>query len=76
MINFGSDDIGGTKLPYIPEAEIEKFIIQEDLTELERIKILLSKKNYDQKAYFFINIENIFKLDSSSEKIKVNSFED
>ena len=49
-------------------------MIEDDLTEIERIKLLLTKKNQDQKAYFFINIENIFKIESE-ENIKVNSFD-
>jgi len=37
-------------------------MVAEDLSETERIKVLLGKKSEDQQAYFFTNIENIFSL--------------
>lgn len=51
---------GISKVPAIPESEIMEFMIKDDLTEIERIKALLKKKNQDQQSYFFINIESIF----------------
>lgn len=76
MINFGSDDIGGTSLPHIPEAEIQRVAIEEDLSEIERIQVLLSKKNPEQKSYFFNNILNIFRLSYSQiGELKVNTFD-
>lgn len=35
-------------------------MVPEDLTEIERIKVLLGKEAQDQKTYLFNNIENIF----------------
>ena len=46
-----------------PEEEILKFVIDEDLSECERIKILLSKKDPMQYSYVFFNAINIFKGD-------------
>jgi len=37
-------------------------MLEEDLPEIERVKILLTKDNNDQLSYFFNNIENIFKI--------------
>lgn len=37
-------------------------MVQEDLSEVERVKILLKKDNNDQLSYFFNNIESIFKI--------------
>jgi hypothetical protein len=37
-------------------------MLPEDLTEVERVKLLLGKKSDEQKAYFFTNVENIFEL--------------
>ena len=34
-------------------------MVPEDLTEIERIKVLLTKDAQDQKTYFFNNIEDI-----------------
>jgi hypothetical protein len=51
-----------TRLPHIPEHEIQECTIPEDLGELDRIKLLLSKENEDQQSYFFTNIENIFSI--------------
>jgi hypothetical protein len=53
-------DVAGKKLPHIPEYEILEFTTEENLTEAERVKILLQKKNNDQLSYFFNNIESIF----------------
>mmetsp|Transcript_5015 Transcript_5015/g.7524 ORF Transcript_5015/g.7524 Transcript_5015/m.7524 type:complete len:81 (-) Transcript_5015:740-982(-) len=36
-------DVGGRKLPAIPEHEIAEFMIPEDLSEADRIKVLLTK---------------------------------
>ena len=47
-------------MPHIPEYEILEFTTEENLTEAERVKILLQKKNNDQLSYFFNNIESIF----------------
>ena len=47
-----------------PEEEIQKFTIEEDLSELERIKLLLSKREPSQFGYVFLNAVNIFKDDS------------
>jgi len=38
-------------------------MIAEDLSEIERIKVLLKKETQDQKSYLFNNIENIFLID-------------
>ena len=46
-----------------PAEEIAKFTIDEDLTECERIKILLAKKDPTQQGYIFINAINIFRDD-------------
>ena len=46
-----------------PEEEILRFTIEEDLSECERIKILLSKKDPMQYSYVFFNAINIFKDD-------------
>lgn len=41
-------DVAGKKLPHIPEKEIEEHSLREGLTEVERVKDLLQKKNSDQ----------------------------
>lgn len=46
-----------------PEEEIQKFTIEEDLTECERIKLLLSKRDPNQFSYVFLNAMNIFRDD-------------
>ena len=38
-------------------------MLEEDLSETERIKVLLKKETQDQKSYLFNNIENIFLID-------------
>lgn len=35
-------------------------MLPEGLSEVDRIKLLLTKDGEEQKAYFFNNIENIF----------------
>lgn len=37
--------MGGTLLPFIDDEEIQEFMIEEDLSEIERVKVLLKKKN-------------------------------
>lgn len=37
-------------------------MVPENISEVERIKLLLLKSNEDQQSYFFSNIENIFQL--------------
>ena len=46
-----------------PEEEINKFTIAEDLTECERIKLLLNKRDPNQFGYVFMNAVNIFRDD-------------
>jgi hypothetical protein len=46
------------------EEEIQRFTLQEDLTECQRIKALLAKKNNTQQSYVFLNAINVFKGDS------------
>ena len=46
-----------------PDEEIQRFTIEEDLSECERIKILLNKKDPMQYSYVFLNAINIFKDD-------------
>ena len=46
-----------------PEEEINKFTIQEDLSECERIKLLLNKRDPNQFGYVFLNAVNIFRND-------------
>lgn len=41
---------------------MDRMTLQEDLSEIERVKILLSKKDQpSSQAYVFINAVNIFK---------------
>ena len=40
-------DVAAKKLPHIPEKEIEEHSLREGLTEVERVKDLLGKKNSD-----------------------------
>jgi spore coat polysaccharide biosynthesis protein SpsF (cytidylyltransferase family) len=46
-----------------PEEEISKMTLQEDLSEADRIIVLLSKKDYPStlQSYVFHNATNIFK---------------
>jgi len=57
------DEHGEFSLPQIPEEEIHRLTIAEDLTECERIKLLLNKKDPLQQSYVFLNASNIFKDD-------------
>lgn len=34
-------------------------MVPEDLTEIERVKVLLTKEDEDQRTYFFNNIEDV-----------------
>ena len=47
----------------IPEEEVKRFLIEEDLTECERVKILLKKREPNQFSYVYLNAVNIFKDD-------------
>ena len=47
-----------------PEEEINKFTIAEDLSEMERIKLLLEKRDPQQFGYVFLNAVNIFRGDA------------
>lgn len=40
-----------------------EYTLPEDLSEIERLKILLKKDNNDQLSYFFNNIEQVFKIE-------------
>lgn len=46
-----------------PEEEISKYTIEEDLSECDRIKLLLSKRDPNQFGYVFLNAVNIFRDD-------------
>ena len=46
-----------------PEEEIQRFMIEEDLSECDRIKLLLSKREPSQFGYVFLNAVNIFRGD-------------
>ena len=50
-------------LPEIPEEEVQRFMIAEDLTECERVKILLMKREPNQFSYVYLNAVNIFRDD-------------
>ena len=47
-----------------PEEEIQKYEIEEGLSECDRIKLLLEKRDPSQFSYAFINAVNIFRDDS------------
>ena len=46
-----------------PEEEIQKYMIEEDLSECERIKLLLEKRDPNQYGYVFLNAVSIFRDD-------------
>ena len=46
-----------------PEEEIQRFMIEEDLSECERIKLLLNKRDPNQYGYVFLNAVSIFRND-------------
>lgn len=50
-------------LPQIPEEEIQKYMIEEDLSECDRIKLLLGKRDPNQYGYVFLNAVSIFRDD-------------
>ena len=46
-----------------PEEEIQKYMIEEDLSECDRIKLLLGKRDPNQYGYVFLNAVSIFRDD-------------
>ena len=60
-------------LPEIPEEEVQRFMIAEDLTECERVKLLLHKREPSQFSYVFLNAVNIFRddIETQSEIIPI-----
>ena len=55
-------------LPQIPEEEIQRFMIEEDLSECERIKLLLNKREPSQYGYVFHNAVSIFRDDVAMQR--------
>ncbi len=55
-------------LPLQPEEEIKKMTIPEDLSEYERTKLLLSKKDTVQRSYVFKSCESLFSSDIKIQK--------
>ncbi len=53
--------------PPQPEEEVAKVTIAEGLSEIERVKLLLGKKNSTQQQYVFVNAENIFRNESEAQ---------
>ena len=49
-------------LPQIPKEELDRLTLQEDLSEAERIKLLLTRNDQpQQQSYVFANALNIFR---------------
>ena len=55
-------------MPIQPEEEILKYTIEEDLSECDRIKLLLDKREPNQFGYVFLNAVNIFKNDTDMQR--------
>jgi len=64
---FGSDERGEFKAAKLSEEEIAHHAIPDNLSEADRIKVLLSKKDFLQQSYVFANALNIFKDDTATQ---------